>query len=79
MSFDCPVVCSNTSSLPEVVADAAEMFDPSDVDSMRGAIERVAGTMRARCFDRRGRERIKQFSWERCAKETMDVYSKVMQ
>jgi len=39
MSYDCPVVCSRTSSIPEVVGDAGEYFDPADIESMRAAIE----------------------------------------
>ena len=35
MSLDCPVACSNSSSLPEVVGDAAAMFDPKDPDHLR--------------------------------------------
>jgi glycosyltransferase involved in cell wall biosynthesis len=79
MNFDCPVVCSAVSSIPEVVGNAAEMFDPYDPDSMRTAIERVATDSALReALIARGRERIKQFSWERCARETLDVYSKVL-
>lgn len=75
MSFDCPVVCSSVSSIPEVVGDAAEMCNPYEPDMIRMAIERVV------CDDAlreslifRGRERIKLFSWERCARETLDAY-----
>ena len=41
MSLGCPVICSNTSSIPEVVGDAGEYFDPGDLESMRVAIESV--------------------------------------
>jgi len=79
MSFDCPVVCSNVSSIPEVVGNAGEMFDPYNPDSIRGAIERVIGDTKLReVLIRRGQERIKLFSWERCAQETLDVYRKVL-
>lgn len=80
MSFDCPVVCANTSSLPEVVGDAAEMFDPYDREDMRTAIERVITLKkRAEALRFAGRQRIKQFSWERCAQETLAVYQKVLE
>jgi len=79
MSFDCPVVCSNLSSIPEVVGDAGEMFDPYDPDSIRVAIERVVDDVQLQeVLISRGRERIKLFSWERCAQETLDVYRKVL-
>ena len=41
MSYGCPVVCSNTSSIPEVAGNAAEMFDPYNIDSIRETLENV--------------------------------------
>lgn len=78
MSFGCPVVCSNTSSIPEVVGDAAEQFDPASHESMRKAIESVVGNdeLRKNLIER-GSERVECFSWERCARETLDVYRRV--
>jgi len=80
MSFGCPVACSNTSSLPEVVGDAAVMFDPDDLDEMRTAVERVAteGSLRQTLVER-GQARIKQFSWRRCAEETLFAYRQALQ
>ena len=79
MSFGCPVVSANVSSLPEVVGDAAELFDPSNEAEMRAAIERVVSTPeRAQLLVDRGYERIKQFSWEKCARDTLNVYKKLL-
>ncbi len=80
MSLGCPVVCSNTSSIPEVVGDAAEMFDPYDESSMRAAVERVVSTPHyaARLVDR-GRTRANLFSWDKCAADTLAVYHKVLE
>jgi glycosyltransferase involved in cell wall biosynthesis len=78
MSFDCPVVCSDVSSIPEVVGDAGLMFDPYDIQSIKLALERVVSDEVLRNdLMIRGRARIKQFSWERCAQETLQVYKKV--
>lgn len=79
MSFGCPVVCCNAASMPEVVGDAASYFDPSDTDSLTAAIERVAfdEVFRSELI-RRGTERLKLFSWQRCAEQTLDVYQKVL-
>ena len=78
MSHDCPVVCSNTSSIPEVVGDAGEYFDPADIESMRAAIERVVTSDSHRnLLIAKGRERLKHFSWDRCAIETLDIYRKL--
>jgi glycosyltransferase involved in cell wall biosynthesis len=79
MSFGCPVVCSNISSIPEVVGNAAEMFDPYDVKSIQLAVERVMQDEKLKNdLIRLGKERIKNFSWERCAQETLEVYRKVL-
>ena len=78
MSAGCPIVCSNVSSIPEVVADAGAYFDPLDIDSMRTAIERVAyGDDDRATLIERGRRRCLDFSWERCAKETLEVYRRL--
>ncbi|MDT8375601.1 MAG: glycosyltransferase family 1 protein [Mariprofundaceae bacterium] len=80
MSFDCPVVCSNTSSIPEVVGDAGYLFDPADIDAMRVAMEAVAGSPDLRReLVQRGRKRIKLFSWERTAEKTIDLYRQLLQ
>jgi glycosyltransferase involved in cell wall biosynthesis len=75
MAMGCPVACSNTSSLPEVVGDAAITFDPVDVEAMRAAIERLAGDDGLRtALSERGRRRAAMFTWERCAAETAAAY-----
>ena len=75
MANDCPVVCSESSSIPEVVGAAGEYFDPGSLESMRAAIERVA-LSNARCSElvRAGRARRSEFSWDRCADQTLAVY-----
>lgn len=79
MSFDCPVVCSNASSIPEVVGDAAELFDPKNEEEIRLAIERVTESRQVRDeLVARGRARCRQFSWEKCASETLAVYAGMM-
>lgn len=79
MSFDCPVVCSNTSSIPEVVGDAALMFDPLSPERMAQAIGAAVTDLATRQrLIARGRERVKQFSWAACAQQTLLVYKKVL-
>lgn len=79
MSFGCPVICSNASSLPEVVGEAAALFDPADPEHMRELIEQVVTSpaMLGRLVSL-GQERIKLFSWDKCARETLDVYRHVL-
>lgn len=75
MSFGCPVVCSNVSSIPEVVGNAAEFFDPYEVDSIADSLEKVLfSSERAKNLVELGMERVKHFSWKVCAEQTKSVY-----
>jgi glycosyltransferase involved in cell wall biosynthesis len=75
MSLDCPVIASNTSSIPEVCGDAVEYCDPHDPNSIRSSIERVLGSVaRRKDLVTLGRHRAKLFTWDRCAAETLAVY-----
>jgi glycosyltransferase involved in cell wall biosynthesis len=79
MSLGCPVLCSNTSSLPEVVGDAGEYFEPTKIDSITDAIERVMdSSMRRESLVAKGQARCASFSWARCAEETLAVYGRVV-
>lgn len=79
MSFDCPVVCSNTSSIPEVVGNAAELFDPYEPESIVEALETVLySSERIKKLIMLGRDRIKLFSWDICADQTRLVYLSLM-
>lgn len=78
MSLDCPVICSNTSSIPEVVGEAGEYFDPHDIESIRAALERVLqSSTRRQALIALGRLRHELFSWQRCAQETHNVYRRL--
>lgn len=75
MEQGCPVICSNTSSLPEVVGEAAETLDPSDPDALRQAFHKVLfSEERQQELKRLGSERFKRFSWEQCARQTAEIY-----
>lgn len=79
MSYGCPVVCSGTSSLPEVVGDAAELSDPDRPESIAAAIERVlTSPERAAELRRRGGVRAATFTWDRCAAETLAIYEQAV-
>ena len=78
MACGTPVITSNTSSLPEVVGDAGIMIDPHDVDRLADAMHEVLSNDRLReDMIKKGLERAKMFSWEKCAKETLKVYEEV--
>ena len=75
MARGLPLACSNAASLPEVVGDAAVLFEPRDVGAMRAAIRRVLDEPPPGLVER-GRERAGQFTWERCARGVREVYEK---
>jgi len=78
MSLGCPVVCSNTSSIPEVVGDAGEYFFPTDIDSIRSSVEKVLQNSEYRAdLIAKGYDRCKVFTWEKCAAETLVVYNRL--
>jgi glycosyltransferase involved in cell wall biosynthesis len=80
MAHNCPVVASNSSSMPEVIGNAGEYFDPRDIDAQSEAICSVVfDTQRRRELIEFGRQRLFMFSWEKCALETQKVYKQVLE
>jgi glycosyltransferase involved in cell wall biosynthesis len=75
MSCGCPIVCSNVTSLPEVVGDAALLVNPYDVEELADAIQRVLHDEDLRAgLVAKGLARARHFSWERAARQTAQVY-----
>ena len=74
MSCGAPVLASTASSVPEVAGDAGLLLDPHNPTEWADAVERVMhdGELR-QSLSRRGLERASQFTWERCARETLAV------
>jgi glycosyltransferase involved in cell wall biosynthesis len=75
MSCGLPVLTSNVSSLPEIAGEAALTVDPEDVEAIADGLWRIltdgdlAGQLR-----QKGLARAAEFSWERAARETLQVY-----
>ena len=70
-----PVICSNATSLPEVVGDAALLFDPDDEARLAELIQRAASDSALRDQLRaKGIQQARQFSWRTTAEETIKVY-----
>ncbi|MCL5264948.1 MAG: glycosyltransferase family 4 protein [Chloroflexi bacterium] len=78
MACGSPVVCSNTSSLPEVVGDAAITCEPTDHLRLAEAMLQVLtdGDLRAE-LRRRGLARSQSFDWKKTAEETLSVYEAI--
>lgn len=75
MAVGTPVVCSNTSCLPEVVGNAAVMFDPRNLSDVRNALLGVMNDENLRMQMRtRGLERAQHMSWRRTADMTWMAY-----
>mgnify|MGYP000149602777 CR=1 FL=1 len=75
MTFQCPVISSNTSSMPEIVGEAGEYFNPAKVESIKVAIENVVfSPSRIKYLKEKGLERIGDFSWKKCAENTLSIY-----
>lgn len=78
MAAGCPVAASNASCIPEVAGNGAEFFLPSDPGSIARTLERVAYDSELRAaLIKAGHERTRQFSWKKCAEETLEVYRAV--
>jgi glycosyltransferase involved in cell wall biosynthesis len=72
------VVCSNVSSLPEVVGDAAVQVNPEHVfDIARGIRDVLLDQDLRQELVRRGRVQAAKFSWERTAREVLEIYKEV--
>jgi len=75
MASGAAVITSNTTSLPEVVADAAIMVDPDDEEALcQAMLEVLTDEHLRRTLIAKGLERAKEFSWHKCAEETAKVY-----
>ncbi|MDP3758535.1 MAG: glycosyltransferase family 1 protein, partial [Candidatus Daviesbacteria bacterium] len=72
------VITSNVSSMPEVGGDAAVYVDPSSIEDIKEKVDLVMNdkSLRKEMIEK-GFEWVKQFSWEKAAKQTADIYRKL--
>ncbi|MQL52259.1 glycosyltransferase [Desulfofundulus thermobenzoicus] len=79
MACGTPVITSSVSSLPEVAGDAAVLVDPYDTEAIATALQRMAEDEELqRALREKGLARAREFSWERCARETLGVFEEVV-
>lgn len=78
MACGTPLLASNRTAMPEIAGEAALYFDPSDMGGLTGRIESLAedASMRSR-LRTKGFARVRDFSWDRTADETMRIYGEV--
>lgn len=75
MACSASIVSSNAGALPEVGGEAVLYFDPKNQDDMSDKIMQVLNNEKLRKeLVEKGRKRVKEFSWERLAKQTLEVY-----
>ncbi|MBS1968258.1 MAG: glycosyltransferase [Chloroflexi bacterium SZAS-1] len=80
MASGCPVVCSNTTSLPEIAGDAALQANPRDPEAFADALAQVLRDAELRALLRtRGYAQAAKFSWQRHTIETLGVFYRVHQ
>jgi glycosyltransferase involved in cell wall biosynthesis len=74
MALDCPVICSNAASLPEVCGDAALYFDPHDDAALADGIRRLLSDEEERRLRiRLGRQRLERYGWRKAARAYLSV------
>jgi glycosyltransferase involved in cell wall biosynthesis len=80
MACGTPVVCSPDGALSEVVADAAEIINPLDDQSIFQGLSNVIQSKESReHYVQKGQERAKHFDWNRAAERWMDIYQKTLE
>ena len=74
MACGCPVVSSDSTSLPEVVGDAGILVNPEDGEALTGAMEKMLSddAFRRECVDK-GLTRAGRFTWESSARTLADL------
>jgi len=73
MSSGCPVICSNVSSLPEIAANSALLFDPYEINEIYSSMNQIYSDKELRTkMVNSGYENIARFSWEKTAERTIN-------
>lgn len=79
MACGVPVLCSRTSSLPEVAGDAALQVDPLNVDELAAGLRRITfDTDLRRALIERGLQQAQRFTWQACADVMLGVFEEVL-
>jgi alpha-1,3-rhamnosyl/mannosyltransferase len=75
----CPVITSSTTSLPEVAGNAALLVDPTQPDAIAAAMRAILDQPEQTAQRvELGQQRARQYSWEACAMQTLDVYRQIV-
>ncbi len=77
MASGTPVITSNVASLPEVTGKAAILINPQSSLALQQAMEKMLQPKTRAKYSKQGKAQAKKFSWDKCAKETLNVYATV--
>lgn len=77
MAAGTPVITSQVSSLPEVAGKAALLINPRSALALQQAMEKMMLPKTRAALRKKGMQQAKRFSWEKCAKETLNIYASV--
>ncbi|PIR97672.1 MAG: glycosyltransferase family 1 protein [Candidatus Doudnabacteria bacterium CG10_big_fil_rev_8_21_14_0_10_41_10] len=78
MASGTPVITSSVSSMPEIAKDAGLLVDPLDVEGLANAMEKIITDKSLQAeLSEKGKKRSEKFSWEKCARETLEIYREV--
>lgn len=70
-----PAIVSNVSSIPEIAGDAAYQIDPMNTESLAEAMIKFATDENLKNeYREKGKKQVEKFNWEKCARETLEVY-----
>ncbi|HDN80161.1 MAG TPA: glycosyltransferase family 1 protein, partial [Chloroflexi bacterium] len=79
MACGTPVIASNAASLPEVVGDAGILIDAQDTNALAEALDFLLDHPEEReALKEKGLRRSREFSWEKTARETSELYRRVI-
>ena len=77
MQCGCPVICSNKTSLPEIIDNPNALFDPINIHSIVNKMYKVLTDKHFRNkLIINGKKRVELFNWEKTAKETINLYER---
>ena len=78
MSVGCPVVCSNIDVFYEIAGNSCKYFNPRNASDTRVKIESILKSQKKQKeLIKKGLERSKKFSWDKCATETAAAYQRI--
>ena len=76
MNLNCPVISSNKGSMPEIITDDNDLFDPDRFEDLKNKLEKllISDELITQKI-KNGKIHSKKFTWEKCAEKTLDLYN----